>query len=158
MKEDKKQDTQYTIGNYPKQSEGLQFVTVTGHIEPIAISSGAADDMLKRHEDKKQESLRFNTGKIQTKEIDPDFVLGIGDVLTKSREKYPAFNWCKPTPFSVPYESMMRHLMAFQKGEEFDVESGKHHLLHVATNVMFLYYQLMNHPEMDDRGFKKEKK
>lgn len=99
-------------------------------------------------------SLRFNTGKVQLREVDPDFILGIGEVLTKSREKYPAFNWCKDTAFSVPYESMMRHLMSFQKGDDFDSESGKHHLLHVATNVMFLYYQYLNHPEMDDRGFK----
>ena len=105
-----------------------------------------------------QKSLRYNNGKVQLREVDPDFILGIGEVLTKSRDKYPAFNWCNATPFSVPYESLMRHLMAFQKGEDFDVESGKHHLLHVATNVMFMYYQYLNHPEMDDRGFKKEKK
>ena len=101
-----------------------------------------------------QKSQRHNKGKIQTREIDPDFILGIGEVLTKSREKYDAFNWQKDTPFSVPYESLMRHLMAFQKGEEFDKESGCHHLLHIATNVMFLYYH-RNNSKMDDRGFKK---
>lgn len=102
-----------------------------------------------------QKSQRHNKGKIQTREVDPDFILGIGEVLTKSREKYDAFNWQKDTPFSVPYESLMRHLMAFQKGEEIDSESGCHHLLHVATNVMFLYYH-RNNIKMDDRGFKKK--
>jgi Domain of unknown function (DUF5664) len=103
-------------------------------------------------------SLRYNSGKVQTREIDPQFLLGIGEVLTKSRDKYPAFNWTLPTDFSTPYESLMRHLMSFQSGEELDAESGKHHLLHVATNVMFLYYQSQNHPDRDDRGFKKAKK
>jgi len=101
-----------------------------------------------------QKSLRFNEGKVQTKEIDPDFILGIGKVLTKSREKYPAFNWTKDTPWSVPYESMMRHLLMFQQGENLDNESKESHLLHAATNLMFLYYYTKNNQEMDDRFFK----
>jgi hypothetical protein len=103
-------------------------------------------------------SLRFNTGKTQTSEIDPSFIIGIGEVLTKSREKYPKANWMRGNDWSVPYESMMRHLMAFQSGEEIDKESGKAHLLHAATNIMFLYYYSQTFPEFDDRLFKKEKK
>jgi Domain of unknown function (DUF5664) len=99
-------------------------------------------------------SLRFNTGKPQTNEIDPSFILGMGEVLTRSRSKYPAFNWQKDTPFSVPYDSAMRHLMAFQAGDDIDKESQCHHLLHVATNIMFLYYHYNNKSENDDRGFK----
>ena len=102
-------------------------------------------------------SARYNEGKIQTREVYPAFILGIGDVLTKSREKYEAFNWCRPTKLSTPYESLMRHLMAFQMGEDFDKESGKHHLLHCATNLMFMYYHVINNPnESDDRGFKQQ--
>jgi hypothetical protein len=99
-------------------------------------------------------SLRFNEGKVQTREVDPQFILGIAEVLTKSREKYPAFNWQRPTQWSTPYESLMRHLMAFQSGEDFDKESKCHHLLHCATNLMFLYYYYRNQPQNDDRGFK----
>ncbi len=101
-------------------------------------------------------SLRFNEGKIQTKEVDPAFILGIGAVLTKSREKYPAFNWQKDTAWSIPYESMMRHLMAFQSGEELDPETKLSHLLHCATNIMFLYYYTQRQPQNDDRGFIKK--
>lgn len=103
----------------------------------------------------KQTSARYNEGKIQSREIDPDFILGIGEVLTKSRAKYEHFNWQKPTNFSTPYESLMRHLMAFQKGEEIDQETGCHHLLHAATNIMFLHYHAINNSGIDDRGFKK---
>jgi hypothetical protein len=100
-------------------------------------------------------SLRFNEGKIQTRELDPDFILGMGEVLTRSRGKYEHFNWQKPTNFSTPFESMMRHLMAFQKGEEVDSESLCHHLLHCAVNIMFLHYHATNNTGIDDRGFKK---
>lgn len=105
------------------------------------------------------QSARYNEGKVQTREIDPNFILGIGEVLTKSRAKYEHFNWCKPTKLSTPYESLMRHLMAFQSGEETDKETGSHHLLHAATNLMFMYYHITNNPEeSDDRFFKKAPK
>lgn len=101
-------------------------------------------------------SARHNEGKVQTREVYPDYIMGIGDVLTASRAKYDHFNWCKPTKLSTPYESAMRHLMAFQSGEDYDSESGKHHLLHVATNIMFMYYHnTVNKEESDDRFFKK---
>ena len=101
-----------------------------------------------------EQSLRYNEGKIQTNEIDPDFILGIGEVLTKSRSKYPEFNWQGSTKWSTPYNSLMRHLMAFQKGEDNDKESLCHHLLHAATNLMFLYYYTQTQQKNDDRGFK----
>lgn len=106
-----------------------------------------------------QQSARHNEGKTQTREIDPAFILGMGDVLTKSRAKYEHFNWCKPTKLSTPYESAMRHLMAFQAGEDIDKETGLSHLLHVATNIMFMHYHITNNPEeCDDRFFKEGKK
>lgn len=104
-------------------------------------------------------SERKNEGKIQTREIDPAFILGIGEVLTKSRAKYEHYNWTKSTKLSTPYESMMRHIMAFQSGEDTDKETGSHHLLHAATNLMFMYYHITNNPEeSDDRFFKKKDK
>ncbi len=110
------------------------------------------------HDEQPVMSQRFNQGKVQTREIDPAFILGIGEVLTKSRAKYDHFNWCKPTKLSTPYESMMRHILAFQSGENFDKETSSHHLLHAATNLMFMYYHIQNNPEeSDDRFFKNTK-
>jgi hypothetical protein len=103
-------------------------------------------------------SLRFNTGKPQCRELDPSFIIGMGAVLTKSREKYDEFNWQRPTKLSTPYDSAMRHIMAFQQGEELDKETLQHHLLHAAVNLMFMHYHITNNPEQcDDRGFKKKK-
>ena len=103
-------------------------------------------------------STRYNQGKPQSNEIDPAFILGIAKVLTKSREKYDRANWIKSTSWEIPYDCLMRHIMAFQSGEDFDKESGNHHLLHAATNLMFLYYYVQTQPENDSRIFKKEVK
>jgi hypothetical protein len=123
--------------------------------DEITKMTRMAENLKQDLESKKkvQTALRFNSGKTQTREVYPAFIMGIAEVLTKSRDKYPSFNWCKPTKLSTPYESLMRHLMAFQMGEDFDVESGKHHLLHCATNLMFMYYQITNNPEFSDDRF-----
>lgn len=103
-------------------------------------------------------SARHNQGKIQLREVDPDFIIGLGEVLTASRAKYDEGNWMKETKFSTPYESAMRHLMKFWGGDELDEETKKHHLLHAATNLMFLYYHTRSGVGIDDRLFKKVKK
>lgn len=102
-------------------------------------------------------SLRFNSGKSQTNEIDPSFILGMGQVLEKSRQKYPRGNWQKGNNYSVPWDSLQRHLLAWQSGEKCDSESGLPHLHHAALNLMMLAYYEENYPEMDDRLFKKGK-
>jgi hypothetical protein len=103
-------------------------------------------------------SLRYNKGKPQLSEIDPNFLLGIGKVMEKARLKYPRGNWTKGNNYSVPYDSCLRHLMSWQSGEAVDSESGESHLFHAAINIMMLAYYEANFPEMDDRIFKKDKK
>jgi hypothetical protein len=103
-------------------------------------------------------SLRFNTGKPQTSEIDPDFLFGMGRVLEKARVKYPRGNWALGNNYSVPFDSLMRHLLAWQSGESLDSETGENHLYHAALNLMMLAYYEQNFPDMDDRIFKKAKK
>jgi hypothetical protein len=99
-------------------------------------------------------SLRYNDGKPRQSLLDPDFIEGMAKVITYGSKKYGDFNWAKGNNFSIPYDSMMRHIIAFQKGEEIDKESGIHHLFMVATNAMILYYYSKKFPQFDDRFFK----
>lgn len=101
-------------------------------------------------------SLRFNSGKPQCNEISPSFLLDMGAVLEKSRQKYPRGNWEKGNNYSVPYDSLMRHLLSWQSGEKYDKESGLPHLAHAALNLMMLHYYEEHYPEFDDRIFKKK--
>lgn len=103
-------------------------------------------------------SKRHNQDKVQLREIDPAFILGLGEVLTASRERYEEANWMKETKFSTPYESAMRHLMKFWAGDDLDEDTKKSHLLHAATNLMFLHYHLTSGVGIDDRHFKRDKK
>lgn len=80
-------------------------------------------------------------GKNRLDLIDPDFILGIGETLTFGTKKYNNRNWTGiENKHDENYASLMRHVMAWRKGETADPESGLNPLLHAAFNIMVLYY------------------
>jgi len=96
-------------------------------------------------------AARFNTGKSEYHQI-PLFALeGVARVLMYGERKYAKGNWAKGQPWSVPFDSMIRHMTAWQRGEELDPESGLPHLDHALCNMIFLSAFRDLYPEGDDR-------
>lgn len=80
-------------------------------------------------------------GKVRMDLIEPEFIEGVGAVLTMGAEKYGANNWQNVEDAENRYyAATLRHLLAWRRGEKKDPESNLHHLLHVATNIMFLMH------------------
>lgn len=67
------------------------------------------------------------------------------------RRKYAAWNWAKGMAWSVPLACALRHLSAWQRGEDIDPESGLPHLAHVSCNIRMLTLYSRTFPEGDDR-------
>lgn len=95
--------------------------------------------------------LRFNTGKVPIHLVPPSLVLAVASVLGYGANKYAERNWERGMKWSVPYASLMRHLLAWQNGEEVDAESGLPHLHHVACNIAMLIEFMETYKEGDDR-------
>lgn len=90
----------------------------------------------------KAEGLKYDEGKVRLDLIDPNFINGVGEVLTMGANKYGADNWQGLDDFEDRYyAAALRHLLAWRNGESIDKESGLHHLKHVATNIMFLLWK-----------------
>ena len=68
-----------------------------------------------------------------TEKPNPDGTKGYGDN-----------NWMEGLKFRKVYGAMLRHLLAYRRGEYQDQESGHPHLWHAFCNLMFLIYY--NHP------------
>ena len=99
----------------------------------------------------KGSGARFNGGK-------PDFSLlplcTLEDevkVWIYGKQKYAAWNWAKGMPWSVPLACLMRHMAAWQRGEENDPESGLPHLAHAQCNLRMLTLYARTYQEGDDR-------
>ena len=100
--------------------------------------------------------LRDNKDKPRLTLVPPCLEEGVAEVIYRSSiqggGKYPMHNWRKGLPWTEVAESAMRHIKAFaSKGEDFDKETGLHHLKHAACNLAFLLEYLNTHPELDDR-------
>ena len=96
---------------------------------------------MKKRKNNKEKGLKFDTGKIRTDLVNPDFILNVAKALTHGANKYGANNWqLVEEGQDRYYAAAMRHLLAWRNGEKVDQESGLSHLTHVATNMMFLEY------------------
>ena len=59
------------------------------------------------------------------------------EVYTRGAEKYGPNNWQHlPDGYSRYKAAMLRHLVEYEKGNEFDPETGCHHLAQVAWNAI----------------------
>jgi hypothetical protein len=65
----------------------------------------------------------------------------IVEIVTHGFEKYGENNWKElENPEGRYYAALMRHLVAWRKGEKIDKDSGLSHLAHVGCNVFFLMW------------------
>lgn len=67
------------------------------------------------------------------------------------RQKYAAWNWAKGMDWSIPLACALRHLSAWQRGEENDPESGLPHIAHAMCNLRMITLYSKTYPEGDDR-------
>lgn len=94
---------------------------------------------------------RYNEGKPRWSLLPMKTLEGAVKVLEFGSEKYEDYNWVKGLHVRGVYESLQRHLNSFMDMEDFDKESGLHHIDHVICNAIFIKYMLDNKPEFDDR-------
>lgn len=101
--------------------------------------------------DAKGSGARYNDGKPDYSLIPLCTLEDEARVWGYGASKYTAFNWTKGMRWSVPLGSLMRHVAAWQRGEDLDPESGLPHLAHMMCNLRMLTLYAKTYPEGDDR-------
>jgi hypothetical protein len=99
----------------------------------------------------KGSGARFNSGKPDLSLIPLVTLEDEARVWMYGKAKYAAWNWAKGMPWSVPLACALRHLAAFQSGEDIDPESGQPHLAHAMCNLRMLTLYSRTYTEGDDR-------
>ena len=95
--------------------------------------------------------LRFNDDKVRHDLLEPFAINELAKVFTAGAKKYAANNWLRGMAWSKMLASMKRHINAFERGEDFDPETGLYHMAHAAWNAMGLVSYYKYHPRLDDR-------
>lgn len=82
--------------------------------------------------------MKFDADKLRYDLLPPFALKELARVLTYGAKKYKPNNWKLVDDPHRYTAALYRHIEAWRLGEEFDKESGIHHLSHAATNAIFL--------------------
>lgn len=96
-------------------------------------------------------AMRFNSDKLRWSLVDFDALDDMVKVLEFGAKKYDDNNWKKGLKTPEIFESIMRHLVAYMRGEDIDSESGLPHTGHILCNAMFLSYMQKYKSDFDTR-------
>lgn len=98
-----------------------------------------------------KEAVKFDNGKPPIGMIPRSALEAEARVLAYGAQKYARDNWRKGFEWTRLIDAALRHLIAFNDGEDFDPETGELHLAHAKCALSFLiehYYQGLGN---DDR-------
>ena len=96
-------------------------------------------------------AMHDDTGKSGVDQIPPYILLELGEVYSFGSKKYGRGNWLLGIEWSRFYGSVLRHLLAFWMGEDYDEESHLSHLAHAMWGIAALrHFQVYDLGE-DDR-------
>lgn len=104
-----------------------------------------------QEENKKGKALSYNEGKNMLDLISPFVEEEVGKVLTYGANKYSRNNNLNGMSWHKSIGSMMRHINAFRRGEDFDTESGCYHLAQAIVRATFILDYYKTYPQGDDR-------
>jgi len=138
----------------PKQDE-IDHITVFGLNTPAGDNglSGVSVPTITIEALEKQygTALKFDVDKLPLHLLSTEAMNQTAAVLKFGAQKYAEHNWRKGFAWSRPLSAAMRHITAFNDGEDCDPESGLSHLAHAACCIMFLLEFEKTHPHLDDR-------
>lgn len=96
-------------------------------------------------------ALKFDENKVPMHLLSNEALKQIAAVLDFGQQKYAAHNWRNGFIWSRVLGAAMRHIHAFNDGEDKDPESGLSHLAHAGCCIMFLLEFEKTHQNLDDR-------
>jgi hypothetical protein len=75
----------------------------------------------------------------------------VAELYAAGAKKYAAHNWAKGYQWSLSFDSLIRHAMAFWGGEELDPETHCPHMASVVFHALALLRFAREFPTLDDR-------
>lgn len=95
--------------------------------------------------------VKYDDGKARLDLLAPEFIEGVGQVLTYGAKKYADRNWEKGMRWGRCVGAVLRHIFSWMRRQDIDPESGLHHLDHAACCLMFLRAYIARKIGEDDR-------
>jgi hypothetical protein len=117
----------------------------------VISDQGVKVDWRKIEQRVNEPGLRYDKGKPRWDLLPADALEELVLVYTRGAEKYADRNWEKGMSWSRCFRSMLSHTWKWWGGEQYDDETGLHHLAHVAWNALALVAYEKRKVGTDDR-------
>lgn len=95
--------------------------------------------------------IKQDFGKPKISLIPSEAIIEMAKAFTYGASKYSEHNFKSGIKYSRLLDAAMRHLLAFNSGEDTDFESKNNHLGHALASIAMLTYMTYNKKDMDDR-------
>ncbi len=95
--------------------------------------------------------IKHDEGKEPLSLLSRIWLLGVAKVMGFGAKKYAAHNWRNGIARSRLISAALRHIIAYNEGEDNDPETGLSHLDHASCCLMFARESHETHPNLDDR-------
>lgn len=96
--------------------------------------------------------LRKDDGKSRLDLLPPEAVDALGHLYRRGAEKYAPRGWEEGMSWGRCLGALLRHVFKWMRGEDFDEETGAHHMVAVAWNAFALYTYHIRKKGTDDRS------
>jgi hypothetical protein len=83
--------------------------------------------------------------------VDPLALLEVAKVAGFGADKYERYNFLRGYNWSLSFDAMQRHALAYWSGEDTDPESGVSHMAHVAWHALAMIAFAQRQVGTDDR-------
>ena len=97
------------------------------------------------------QTQKFDAGKPPMGLLSTAALTKIAEVMAFGAQKYSAHQWRSGIEWQRLLDAALRHLLAFNDGQDVDEETGLSHLAHLGCCIMFLLEFEKTHPELDNR-------
>ena len=97
------------------------------------------------------DEMKKDDGKPRFELLPPEPLFGLAELYAFGARKYADRGWEKGMSWSRIFGAMMRHAWKWMRGEDFDDETGAHHMIAVAWNAFALYTYYVRKIGKDDR-------
>lgn len=95
---------------------------------------------------------KFDSGKPRFELIPISAYRLAAEIMTGGAKKYNENNWTGLLASRI-IGAGFRHLNYYLSGQDYDKDSGQHHLGHFLANLLMLHHILNNFPSQDDRPY-----
>lgn len=126
------------IMNVGKIEQLITKTPLPGTVKESVVGGTIPSPLDKYNQDKNTGGVKHDLGKTPLDLLPMGALFEVGEILKFGAAKYAAYNWAKGMSYSRLIAASLRHIFAFNQGQDLDPETNRSHIAHALCCLLFL--------------------